>query len=231
MPTVIVTPADQKPEPSKDLKLVKPIISTKVSESAGTNRKANGTQNPSKHLPSESDIWLPSDGATKHVSNSSSSTLDAKSAATLPVSSKVPAPNEGVANSSEVPASANCAVNPPSSSRPASNSVDDRQSCTSSNATGNSKAKSVSPNGNSAPQPPSGTLAELKRQRAKRMSEALSVLTSGDSSLPNGSCFEPSRGSQLSVEEIYGNTSRRKYTNKRQSVQGSGKNSGCCLVM
>lgn len=221
MPTVVVTP----PEPKQESKPLKPIISS-TSKYDNTNRKSNSLKEASTHLPQEKHAEI--------LSKESNSRNPGCS--TFASSSRVQGLDDNAANSSNLPKSANPVAKHQSLNGSAdtnnARSDDKQQRISSVETSGSLKTKPVgaaSTNGSSAAVPPSGTLAELKRQRAKRMSEALSVLTSNESSLPNGSCNEPERGASLTAEEIREDASRHKYSSKHQVVRG--KKSGCCLIM
>lgn len=222
MPTVIVTP----PEPKQESKPLKPIISS-TSKYDNTSRKSGALKDASTHPPQE-----------KHTELLCKEPNSRNPGSTAASSSRAQGLNDNAANSSNLPKSANPVAKHQSLNGSADANVrsDDKQQRISSVETsGSSKTKPVgaaSANGSSAATvPPSGTLAELKRQRAKRMSEALSVLTSNDSSLPNGSCNEPDGGSLPTAEEIREDASKHKYSSKHQVVHGNRKKSGCCLLM
>lgn len=219
MPTVIVTP----PEPKQESKPLKPIISS-TSKYDNTNRKSNALKDASSQEKHAEILG-------KELNSRNPGSMSASS-------SRVQGLDENAANSSNLPKSANTVAKHQSLNGSAdtnARSSDKQQRISSVDTSGSSKMKTAagaaSTNGSSAAAPPSGTLAELKRQRAKRMSEALSVLTSNESSLPNGSCNEPGRGSSLTPEEIREGTSRQKCSSKHQVLHGSGKKSGCCLLM
>lgn len=223
MPTVIVTP----PEPKQESKPLKPIISS-TSKYDNTNRKSNALKDASSRLPQDKHAEI----SGKELNSRNPGSMSASS-------SRVQGLDENAANSSNLPKSANPVVAKHQSLNGSADtnarSSDKQQRISSVDTSGSLKTKpagAASTNGSSAAVvPPSGTLAELKRQRAKRMSEALSVLTSNESSLPNGSCNEPDRGPSLTAEEIREDASRQKYSSKHQAVHGSGKKSGCCLLM